>query len=392
MVQFRYRTPIGMAVTAQDAKAALRELHAAGRLVPVSRDGLVSAVRVWLGDQGLLHVSGRWKVGSVDPARFVPGDIAALRGIVTQPLVRDAIGFGIDEPAGRVTTLLDLDRLLGEPDSAALLLELYTAVPYFVPHSATAALLATHPPNPQRLARLRLPTPRTLVVFGADLPIDTGCYRWPALPVRQLPAGNIARDMLIRGGLVTGVVLLADPDGRLRDDCLWLCAAGPDPDRPFPASLDHVRTVIRGWRSAAQLRGLVETAAAAVVGAVWTPAPPSPALPTSPLDGRWASLASDPRFRRLEREGAAVGAAVLDLDQTAVRAAMRTGPPPVGSPATGLGRFAWSQEPTPGGPSAEVVWVPPTPTTLPAPTQRVTLSHLPRSLDGPLGDLDIDPP
>src|SRR6266536_237442 len=304
MVQFGYSTPLGVPLTPDDAAGALRELQAAGRFASVTRDVLIDVVRVAVRDQALLVASGRWDPEHADPARFVAGDIAALRGMTTQPLLLPAIQFRIHDHGSKVTTVADVNRLLKDPPPISLLIDIYRATPHFIPLPATAALLATHPPDAQSVAAIRLPTAQTLVVFGADLPLDTSAYPWPAVAVDQLPRDAIPREMRTRGGAVTGVVLLADPDGKLRDECIWLLGANPDPELPFPDSLDHRRTALRGWRSAAQLRPLVETCAAAVAGAIWTPPPAGDGrpLPVNPLDARWATLRADDRFRRYERD------------------------------------------------------------------------------------------
>jgi hypothetical protein len=137
------------------------------------------------------------------------------------------------------------------------------------------------------------------VVFGADLPLDQRVYSLPDDAVRQLPHDSIAREMRTRGGAVSGVVLLADPNGMLKDECLWLLAANPDPSRPFPSSVDHLRTVMRGWRSQAQLGHLVERVAAAVAGAAWKlplSSPDNVGLPVGPHDARWDRLQAQQGF------------------------------------------------------------------------------------------------
>ena len=335
-------------MTHEDATAALQELRTVDRYASVTREAVIHAMRTSLRDRGLLRASGRWTLGIRDPSRFLPGDIAALRAIATQPLIADAIRFRVhDGPqVTRITSLADVGRLLRYPAPTSLLVDIYRAVPRFIPPPATAALLATRPPDPERLAALRLPAARTLVVFGTDLPLDPSVYWWPDEAIRQLPHDNIAWEITARGGAVSGVVLLADPTGRLQDDCVWLLAANPNPELPFPRSVDHVRTIMRGWRSGAQLGHLVETAAAAVAGAAWTlplSSPDSIGLPVGPHDARWERLRAEPWFRHYERDGGAVEAWVLDLEATSVRAAL-TRPAADALTATGrLGRAgAWA--------------------------------------------------
>ena len=79
-------------------------------------------------------------------------------------------------------------------------------------------MLASHPPDPdlQQQQQLRLPFQRVLVVFGADLALDPHTHRWPTdYPYQQLPHHAIARQLIDRGGFVSGMVLLADQAGRL---------------------------------------------------------------------------------------------------------------------------------------------------------------------------------
>jgi hypothetical protein len=284
MVQFRYSTPFGIPVTRQDATAALQQLRLADRFASVTREAVIQALQASLRDQGLRRASGRWNDGDRDPVWFLPGDIAALRAIATHPLIAGALNFKVDNRpgAGSVLSLADIGKLLRAPAPTSLLVDLYRAVPRFVPPAATVALLATRPPTTQDLAAIRLPAARTLVVFGADLPLDRRAYAWPQEALRQLPRDNIAWEISLRGGAVSAVLLLADAAGRLQDECLWLLVADPNTRQPFPQSVHHVRTVLRGWRSQAQLGHLVDRAAAVVAGAAWklpltSPRKPRPA-------------------------------------------------------------------------------------------------------------------
>ena len=163
-------------------------------------------------------------------------------------------------------------------------MDVYRAVPRFIPGAATAALLATRPPATQNLATVRLPAARTLVVFGADLSLDQRAYAWPREAIRQLPSDTIAWEISLRGGAVSGVVLLADAVGRLQDECVWLLAANPTTRQPFPRSVDHVRTVLRGWRSQAQLGHLTAPQQQSRVrpGSCRWPLPRTSAFPSAP--------------------------------------------------------------------------------------------------------------
>ncbi len=388
MVRFRYRTPFGIPVTHEDATAALQELRAADRYASVTREAVIQAMRTSLRDHGLLRASGRWNLGDRDPSWFLPGDIAALRAIATQPLIADALRFRVQKgpEVAKVTSLADVARLLRYPAPTSLLVDVYRAVPRFVPPSATAALLATRPPDPQRLAAVRLPAARTLVVFGADLPLDQRVYSWPDEAVRQLPHDNIAWEITTRGGAVSGVVLFADARGVLQDECVWLLAANPNPKRPFPTSIDHVRTVMRGWRSQSQLDRLVERAAAAVPGAAWRlplSSPDNLGLPVGPHDARWDRLRAEQWFRHYERDGGAVEAWVLDLEGTSVRAALTRPSARLaqGDRVAEPGEFA--QTAPRRYESQQVIWIPPSAEGIPTRpnTPQLTLSRPPVALE-----------
>jgi hypothetical protein len=388
MVRFRYRTPFGIPVTYQDATVALQALRAADRYTSVTRQAVIEALRSSLRDHGLLGVGGRWKLGDRDPSWFVAGDIAALRAIATQPLIVDAIRFRIRKgpEVAKVVSLADVGRLLRYPAPTSLLVDVYRAVPRFIPPSATAALLATRPPDPQDLAAVRLPAARTLVVFGADLSLDPRAYSWPEEAIRQLPHDHIAWEIATRGGAVSGVVLFADPNGVLQDECVWLLAANPNPKRTFPSSVDHLRTVMRGWPSQAQLGHLVDRAAAAVAGAAWKlplSCPDNVGLPVGPHDARWDRLRTQQWFRHYERDGGAVQAWVLDLEETSVRAAL-TAPSASRAQARdleGFGEFA--QTPPRRHHNQQVIWIPPSTQEIPARpgTQQLALSQPPFALE-----------
>jgi hypothetical protein len=201
------------------------------------------------------------------------------------------------------------------------LVDLTSAVPYFIPTTAAIGVLASHPPDHDLQQRLRLPFDRILVVFGADLQLDPHTHQWPTdYPYQQLPGHAIARQLIDRGGYVSGMVLLADQAGRLREDLLWIVAANPDPTLPWPANLDRVRGVLRGWRSAATLAPLVTNVAAAVAWGAWQPPPALLPLPNDPESRQWRKAVKRGVFRRREPRGDAVGVHVLDLGRTATHA------------------------------------------------------------------------
>jgi hypothetical protein len=212
--------------------------------------------------------------------------------------------------------MLELQDLPRHPMKALDLVDLTTAVPYFIPTTAALGVLASRPPDPDLQQRLRLPFPRVLVVFGTDLQLDPHTHQWPTdYPYQQLPRHSIARQLIDRGGYVSGMVLLADQAGQLRDDLLWIVAANPDPTLPWPANLDRIRGVLRGWRSAATLAPLVTNLAAAVAWGAWQP-PATPFPLPDPDSKQWRKAIKRGVFRRREPRGDAVGVHVLDLGRT----------------------------------------------------------------------------
>ncbi len=301
MVQFTLATPLGIPVHPSDFDQALRELERAGRLEDVNRTAVNEVMDALFRDGTLKDASGRWRSGRPDPDQFVPGDIAAIRAIAGDALVRglgavslqrattlhlrSARGGGFDVTSDREALLVQLDpeRLLDFPVVSLMLVDLYRAVPYFVPTTAAMAVLASRPPHSGLQTALRLPFERTLVLFGADLELDPASYPWPqGLSKQELDRFELVGELMGRGGHLSGLVLLADDDGYLRDDVVWVVAANPDPRASWPASLDRVRGLVRGFRSAATLGPLVTNVAAAVAWAIWREPPSTPDLPANP--------------------------------------------------------------------------------------------------------------
>jgi hypothetical protein len=265
-------------------------------------------------DERLRQASGRWVPGRPDPQEFVPGDVAAIRVGAGKPILIRS--WQTDTHGGTHRVLFEPRGLRQHPMKTLDLVDLTCAVPYFIPTTAAIGVLASHPPDHDLQQRLRLPFDRVLVVFGADLELDPRTHRWPSdYPHRQLPRHSIARQVIDRGGFVSGMMLLADQAGRLRDDLLWIVAANPDPTLPWPASLDRVRGVLRGWRSASTLAPLVTNLAAAVAWGAWQP-PAAPLPLPDPESRRWRKAVKRGVFRRREPRGDAVGVHVLDLGRT----------------------------------------------------------------------------
>jgi len=343
MVQFTLATPLGIPVHPSDFDQALRELQRAGRLEEVNRTAVNEVMDALFRDGTLKDASGRWRSGRPDPDQFVPGDIAAIRAIAGDALVRglgavslqrattlhlrSARGGGFDVTSDREALLVQLDpeRLLDFPVVSLMLVDLYRAVPYFVPTTAAMAVLASRPPHSGLQTALRLPFERTLVLFGADLELDPASYPWPqGLSKQELDRFELVGELMGRGGHLSGLVLLADDDGYLRDDVVWVVAANPDPRASWPASLDRVRGLVRGFRSAATLGPLVTNVAAAVSWAIWRDPPSTPDLPANPTSRQLRKALKRNSVRTRERQGALAGVRVLDLARNAARA--RTAP------------------------------------------------------------------
>jgi hypothetical protein len=166
-------------------------------------------------DQALQDASGRWVIGQPDPIDFVPGDIAAIRKIVGgTTILKDTLLAQIKHAWPSAAGEVALTRAAAD----IMLIELTTAIPYFIPATASGAVLLSHPPAPALLDRLRLPFPHVLVIFGTDLELDPATHPWPQ-SLRHATSStsfDLVHGMITRGGYLTGMVLLADQDGRPR--------------------------------------------------------------------------------------------------------------------------------------------------------------------------------
>src|SRR6266542_1118506 len=341
MVQFSLVTPLGIPVQEGDFDSSHRQLERAGGLKDVNRPEVRKVIDSLLRDARLQANGGRWTPGRPDPDQFVPGDIAAIRAVSSDSIVHRVGAISLERartlhlramPSGDLDLVsdregllvqLDPDRLLEQPFAASLLVDLYGAVPYFIP--TTAAALASRPPSYTLQQELRVPFERTLVLFGADLELDPDGFPWPEqFPYQELDRFGVVGELIARGGHLSGLVLLADDHGYLRDDVIWLVAANPRPHDPWPASLDRIRGLVRGYRSAATLAPLVTNVAAAVAWAVWRDPPPTPDLPSDPTARQLRKALKHNSVRVRERQGALVGVRTLDLARNSARAAPAT--------------------------------------------------------------------
>ena len=338
MVQFSLVTPLGIPVQRSDFEISHRELKRTGGLKDVNRPTVRQVIDSLLRDASLQANSGRWNPGRPDPDPFVPGDVAAIRAVASDSIVMGVGAISLErartlhlrsKPSGdldlvsdREGLLVQLDpgRLLDQPFATSLLVDLYHAVPYFIPTTAAAAVLASRPPSTSLQQELRVPFERTLVLFGTDLELEPASFPWPEqFPYQELDRFGVVGELIARGGHLSGLVLIADDDGHLRDDVIWVVAANPRPHDPWPASLDRIRGLVRGFRSAATLAPLVTNVAAAVAWAVWRDPPPTPDLPSDPTPRQLRKALKHNSVRVRERQGALVGVRMLDLARNAAR-------------------------------------------------------------------------
>src|SRR6266496_2752503 len=308
MVRFSLVTPLGIPVQPEDFDVSHRELQRVGGLKDVNRVTVRQVLDALLRDEALQASSGRWIPGRADPDQFVPGDVAAIRAVAADSIVWNLGAISME----RARTV----HLRAKPSG-----DLYLAVPYFIPTTAAAAVLASRPPSQTLQQELRVPFERTLVLFGSDLELDPDAFPWPKqFPHAELDRFGVVGELIERGGHLSGLVLLADHQGYLRDDVIWLVAANPRPHEPWPANLDRIRGLVRGYRSAATLAPLVTNVAAAVAWAVWRDPPVPPDLPSHPTPRQLREALKRNSVRARERKGALVGVRTLDLARNTDRA------------------------------------------------------------------------
>ena len=243
MVQFSLVTPLGIPVQPRDFDLSHRELERVGGLKDLNRAVIRQVIDGLIRDAALHKASGRWNPGRPDPDQFVPGDIAPIRAIVADSIVRcvGAISLGaartlhlrarlsgdldlVSDREGLVVAL-DPDRFLEQPILASLLVDVYCAVPYLIPTTAAAAVLASRPPSPSLQHELRVPFERTLVLFGTDLEIGSDSFPWPARsPREELDRFGVVKELVERDGHLSGYL------------------------KRFASSDDRIGVVLAAWR------------------------------------------------------------------------------------------------------------------------------------------------
>jgi len=351
-------------------------------------------------DQALVDAGGRWQPGQPDPAEFVPGDALALRLYATAPTLHQAqlrqLILRATHPAQRPPWV---DRAVDLPATAVWSMR---ATPFYLPATEAVGIMASHPPDANLLADLRLPFDTVTVSFGADLAIPRDLHRWsPALddPDRALPTVlaaqflgmpplDRARADLVwaareLGGYLSGVTLFAGADGRgVADDALWLVTTNPDPAAPGISKLDRIRGIVSGRLSQSTLRPLAANLAAAVAWGAWR-TPAGADLPGEPGSRAWRKALRRGTVRRADRRGGLAGVHVLDVAR--IRPTARSQPRPAGaeprqSPVTHLRRGHWRRQRV--GPRDtwhyEGRWIPPAVVNPSGPPNRtVTVYRLP---------------
>ena len=286
---------------------------------------------------------------------FVPGDVVRMRALT----------------ATWVLKLRDRTRWEGDggpppqqpPDSVredALLELIYGAVPYFLPAAAAHGIMASHPPDAELRAELRLPYPAVAVFFGAEFTVPPELRGGEEVLLQRHRRGpNIAEVIAgqtpwdgrapehirfptlaaYRGEelAVVGVVLTADDEARLGDLVALVLS------RPHPA--DGRFSLVEALLSRSRLRPLMENLAAAVAWGDWQPPAPGLDLPSDPDSAAFRGAVNRGAFRRQEPRGVFGGIRVLDAPKMfqprTDHAGEGTGR---NSPATHLRRGHWRRQ------------------------------------------------
>jgi hypothetical protein len=246
--------------------------------------------------------SGRWMLGNPDPAVFVPGDVASVRGLTSSSALLHA--YQMYTRARNYGRAGDRDQEAEGLRSAAFHSSvaklILTSTPFFIPETMVEAVCASEPPDRDSVDAIRLPFPMVLVMFGRDVPLDPEIF--DEVDLSAVPPEALLRQAAVLGAYLTGVVLIAEPDGAVADRFLWLLTSNPDPTQPYPANLDRIRGAVIGLRSRATMRGLVDTIAGVVTWAHWSPVPRSLDIAVD----RIQKEARSGKFKRWEPSGGLV--------------------------------------------------------------------------------------
>jgi hypothetical protein len=368
----------------RELRYRLYELMADRGRVPWVNDAtpelLVEVGKAIFRDAKLTEASGRWAPGSLDPLRFVAGDVAAIRSIAAFTPVGGAaaILFLDKRPAAMPASGPDLEVAVEHLWPFLQAAALYEAQSYFLPVTSAIGILASQPPAPEMLADLRLPYPKVAVFFGADLAIPSelvvgedqdGHRRWLMESGEASARFGLAQpaDILVpialHGGYLSGVVLFEGDGGGLADEVIWILAS-EDPPAQKGSELDRGRGFAMGLRSRSSLNPFVANLAAAVSWGDWHPPEATLELPPAPGSPAWNDAVRSGRFRRQEPRGGFAGIRVLDVQQMHARAKPARRPQDGeghASPVTHLRRGHWKRVRV--GPRADWSysprWIPP---------------------------------
>jgi hypothetical protein len=282
-------------------------------------------------DYALARISGRWQAGSPDPAALLPGDIAPIRGVVTGNTIqayRNSERRFYPDPVREFVLRTWLRQ--------ALLLQ--EAVPFYLSDLGVSSVLASRPPDPELVESIRLPFLAVVAFFEHELQLPEGMV-WPRMVDELIDDHRQGRSFYgdgqlgflpsakLRGGAVTGVVLVSAPGGiGLSDYLLWLISTEPDSSLPPPENLDRSRNVVEGRLSHSLLAPVIHNLAAVLSWGEWCEPPPMPPGIGEPGSARYLRSLSRGRSRKRILAGALSGVRVLDLQ--AMRPRARSAPDP----------------------------------------------------------------
>ncbi len=105
-MQFDQPTPLGIPLYAHEQAAAAAALRQANRFACGNKRAVGPMADGFLREQGLRLASGRWVAGHLDPAWFVPGDVACVRATVMGGDFWDTLSLATDHH-GRAALVVD---------------------------------------------------------------------------------------------------------------------------------------------------------------------------------------------------------------------------------------------------------------------------------------------
>lgn len=284
--------------------------------------------------EAITDAGGRWPARRSPTQPRMAGDAVALLarygadafGRHWQTVFEQVDIPGVDRgPHGDVGYWQTLEPFYAEMSGAFA-----AAEPFFVPHGFAAAIADSSPVDADDLDEIRLPYPVCFVAFADPLVVGERVGHPDVDDIERLvplldddsdlvdrvmgsPPVSIARALVANSGLVDGIVLYADDDGRLRDSFLW-CLTIPTRD----GSRTLTRVTLPAARSTCEFSTLVENTAALVSWGDWRD-PGEFDLPEDPASREFRKALNKGAFRRAERSGAPGHVRVLDIERTASR-------------------------------------------------------------------------